>query len=174
MRSICDSSKKKVRGLKRQMRVLDAWRRSFEGFYPEGPDRDGCWYEKLPIHEGLVRGPRARNRIKRRVIGALLDVCQMMRHSKPAGHRVVAIVNPSDLFHASVDVFFSDEAYRESMDRPGVDGQTSTPIDGGSFLKGWQLPHDMPERGYHQEIHVVGDEEEYHWSGDIWLIGDVE
>lgn len=173
---------KKLRGLKRRMRALQQWASSFEGHFPLPDAAGNNWYTKLPVYEGMVDGPRALFGIRRAVIGVLLDVCQSLRQAKPpafAQSRVVACVTLPDLFSASVDVFYSDDAFATFITRPGMhgkwEGQSWTPLPASRSLQSeWHLPTSLPERGYHVGIHEVWDDEEYSYSSEIWLVGDVE
>lgn len=182
MRQLNLHCSRKLRGRKRRMRALQQWVSSFEGIFPLPDAAGNNWYTKLPIHEGMVNGPQARFGIRRAVIEALLDVCQSIRQAKPPASsqsRVVACVTFPDLFSASIDVFYTDDAFTNFITRPGIhgewEGQCWTPLPASRSLQSeWRLPTSLPERGYHVEIHEVWDDEEYSYSGEIWLVGDVE
>ena len=163
------------------MRALQQWASSFDGFFPLPDDAGDSWYAKLPIHEGMVYGLQARFGIRRAVIGILLDACQSLRQAKPPAYaqsRVIACVTLPDLFSASVDIFYTDDAFTNFITRPGIDGQWEgqcwVPLPASRSLQSeWRLPTSLPELGYHVGIHEVWDGEEFHYSGEIWLVGDV-
>ncbi|MEI7833423.1 MAG: DUF3916 domain-containing protein [bacterium] len=181
MRQLNLHSTMKIRGQKRRMRALKRWASSFEGHFPLPDAAGNNWYTKLPIHEGMVDGPRVRYGIRRAVIGELLDVCESLRRAKLPAYaqsRVVACVILPDIFSASIDIFYSEDAFTTFVTRPGIsgewEGQSWTPLPASRSLQSeWHLPTNLPERGYHVEIHEVCNDEEYHYSGEIWLVGDV-
>lgn len=176
MRRLNLREKAKIRGKKRHLRALRRWVVGFEGFFPE-PVRNGFgllnWYTRLPIHGGLVSGPRAERWFQRECLRALLDAVGVLQAQKPSGREVyvVALVTPQDLFSCSLDVFWGAGTRRDFFDRPGPYQTWTLRSSTESVQRAWGLPVRFNEKCYDERIE--DDEDGSVYCSQLWAVGDV-
>lgn len=156
---------KPVRGSIRRLRALERWALGFHGScYPQSEHKEAYKNWKIPVHSGLVQGPRARVENQAFCIQQLLETANHLSKAadRSVGYYRVACLLVWPWVHQSeVTVFYDRDYYL------GFLGQANTlESDLLSQTLALHLPGNFIEHGH--DVTQPEDEVEVQW----WCIGE--
>lgn len=105
---------KPLRGLHRRLRSIERWASGFEGnFYPRPEDRRSANW-KIPVHELLVEGDRARIEAQAFCIQQLLEAATHLSSAADRSqgyYRVACLLTWPWVFESEVTIFYDQDYY---------------------------------------------------------------
>jgi hypothetical protein len=176
----------KLRGIGRRLRSLERWTESFKGQAFPGLKAEEKYYNwKIPVHELLVIGRRARPDVVRKCAQLLIDACgYLMAARQPGGvpRWNTASICVTDMFSSEVTIY-TDEEYFQGHTSPFGQGYSSpyagdevivTVVTGRSLAREWglALPEGMGERGIMVAFRSEDPDDCY--FREYWYYGDVK
>lgn len=126
----------------------------------------------LPVSQEFINSNKTPRKVKRQCIQTLINRAKHMSYIKPIEeekYRVMVAIHLPDLWRSEMIVFKGESYYQKFFNRNNE--QTWIPLPKTrSIEKEWELsvPTDMSIVGYREEI----TDEDYHYKGEIWFIGD--
>jgi hypothetical protein len=163
------------------VRGLADWFR--ESFPDEWEPGSGYWNYKVPVDGEFVDGPRAHPSVRRACMEYLIQAAIALISARPANSssvRVCATVWLPELFQSELTVIFTDDYFREFVDRPGPTYDDRLfhrwePLAAErSLLKEWRLDYPLDERGFSYVHRDATFDPPWEESGEVWLIGDLK
>ncbi|MBM7602540.1 hypothetical protein JOC75_000510 [Metabacillus crassostreae] len=163
---------KKVRGIKRKINKLIELIEENTVEFPKYYDNE---YRNflLPVSQEFINSNKTPTKVKRQCIQTLIDRAKHLSYIKPIEeekYRVVVAIYLPDLWRSEIIVFKGKSYYQDFFNRN--DKQTWLPLSKTRNIeKEWRLsvPADMSIVGYREEI----TDEDYHYKGEIWFIGEL-
>lgn len=158
-------SNKPLRGVPRRLRALEHWASSFrDEYYPRSERMERYTHWKIPVHEALVEGTRARIEVQAFCIQQLLEAASHLSRAadRSQGYYRVACLLTWPWVHQSEITLFYDRDYYL-----GFLGETNSLQPARlSHTLALQLPEHFIEHGH--DVTQPDDEGSVHW----WCIGE--
>lgn len=163
---------KKIRGKKRQyMNMINRIKENTFEFPTEF--YNGYWHMHLPVSQRFIN--QAPQKVKRFCIQTLLDRAEYLSGLKPHDkekYRIVVSIDLPDLWGSQISVFKGDSHFENFFNR-NDEYQKWLHLSSDRDIQtewGLSIPHNFGISGYKEVI----IDEDYHYEGEIWFVGELE
>jgi hypothetical protein len=165
---------KKVRGVKRKLNYMI---KQIEESTSEFPTHfyNGYWHLHLPVAQDFIDSSKTPKKVKRFCIQTLLNRAEQLIPLKPKDkeqYRVVVAINSPGLWASQIIVFKGDAHFKNFFNRNDEFQKWLPLADTRNIHLEWGLsvPEDLLILGFKE---IITEEDDYHYEGEIWFIGEL-
>ena len=167
---------KKARGQRRQCREMVRDIVADTSAFPIEWVSDSYWHYHLPISRLFVESKYTPRSVKRLCLQMLIDRAYFLSQHKPVDCRIMSIIRLPGIWGSVLEIFFDEGYYQNFFDRQGP-WQKWTPIcSKRNVAQDYHLsiPANFYIRGYKEESFDDYDPSILTYSGELWVIGEIE
>ena len=163
--------KKKMRGIKRKVRVLESNIYQMTERFPQEFNWTGYWNLRLPASQEFIESTV---RVKQACAKTLVSRLQHLVHNKPIDQlhaRVILLLKPRDMWYSEIIVFQNDTILKEFLSRED-DYRKWVPTDdisNSKLLGGIGISPSLKSKAYKEIITEGGKTSET----EFWIIGEI-
>jgi len=164
--------KKKVRGTRRKFNRMEQFFKEDTNIFPSKDEE--FWHLHLPCSSSFIDSKSTTVAIRRKTIQLILDQVEHLINVRPNNdsRKVFATINTPSLFNACINLQDLEDLKNSSF-IINYDGHKWTPLDKKrDLIKEWglSLPENLQILGRKEVI----TEDDYHYEGEVWFIGELD
>lgn len=165
---------KKVRGMKRKYHKMINNIKENTMEFPTG-FFNGYWHLHLPVAQDFISSEKTPKSVKRQCIQALLDRAEHLIGLKPTDkdkYRVVVAIDLPHLWNSQIIIFKGESHFKNFFERNDEYQKWLHLPDNRNIKTEWDLliPNEKEITGFKEII----TDEDHHYEGEIWFIGQIK
>jgi hypothetical protein len=137
---------------------------------------DSYWHYHLPISQIFIDSKHTPRSIRRLCLQTLIDRADFLSKHKPIDCHVMCIIDLPDIWGSILKIYFDEGYYQNFLAHKNTPWEKWTPIYGRDIAQEFHLsvPDNFCIKGYKEEGYDDNDTSVLIFSGEQWVIGEIQ